>query len=318
MSQEEKEKSRRSFLGVFNRSRHPRNDTLGREVDPTVSLLELPDCQAIINELQKAPNPNARAKIVQDLCGSVTKYTFNDMTDLWPSVRDLLGADMPTEARHSVFQLMISYIQEQSNDSSVLRAMFYDSIKNHNIREDFRIRIAALRELCNNGRNISPFEKNVGKMLAEWLIECINRMSSESTATTLGGSTITTTTISSDLPSQEATELQDILSLLINVVKFSFAQFEERDIVKLIENVAEVPKHSTNVSDVSSCLGFWDVVVRFGYVPEASVKLYVEVLCELINIEQLSQTIWDVMDNLLKGDCAYADIFLICNNLDDE
>ncbi|CAG8624121.1 1041_t:CDS:2 [Paraglomus brasilianum] len=317
MSQEEKEKSRRSFLGVFNRSRHPRNDTLGREVDPTVSLLELPDCQAIINELQKAPNPNARAKIVQDLCGSVTKYTFNDMTDLWPSVRDLLGADMPTEARHSVFQLMISYIQEQSNDSSVLRAMFYDSIKNHNIREDFRIRIAALRELCNNGRNISPFEKNVGKMLAEWLIECINRMSSESTATTLGGSTITTTTISSDLPSQEATELQDILSLLINVVKFSFAQFEERDIVKLIENVAEVPKHSTNVSDVSSCLGFWDVVVRFGYVPEASVKLYVEVLCELINIEQLSQTTWHVMDNLLKGHCAYSAIRVLCNNLEN-
>ncbi|CAG8541944.1 9944_t:CDS:1, partial [Paraglomus occultum] len=296
----EKEKSRRSFLDVFNRARHPRNDTLGREVDPTVSLLELPDCQTIINELQKAPNPNARAKIVQELCASVTKYTFDDMTDLWPSVRDLLGADMPTEARHSVFQLMISYIQEQSNDSSVLRAMFYDSIKNHNIREDFRIRIAALRELCNNGRNISPFEKNVGKLLAEWLIDCINRTNSGSTATTLDGS-----------------ELQDILSLLINVVKFSFAQFEETDIVKLIEDVAEVPKHSMNISDVSSCLGFWDVVVCFGYVPETSVKLYVEVLCELINIEQLSQTTWHVMDNLLKGHCAYSAIRVLCNNLEN-
>jgi hypothetical protein len=319
------------------------------------------DTKLLVQELQKPYPLHTLIKLIKELCNIVTKYTFSDMTEVWVCVKDLdlLSPDMPFDARNVAFQFMIACIKGQHSDNlGFLRVIFYDCIKSHNVKEDFEIRLLALKELCKDGRDISPFEKNLVKLLSEWVNETVQQLDvqitsdhqkehaksvppSSSSSTTSSqqdesntpfplstssnrSSSSATITEASDSDSSiqqqrksEPTRLQSVVNLLINVIKFNFAQFEEPDISRLIEDISIACKKSKDVSDIECCLRFWDVVVRFGYVPSSSLKSYVDVLCDKLNQEgSISQTSWHIMRNLLKSHCAYSAIKILFNNLE--
>ncbi|GET01940.1 potential GTPase Activating protein [Rhizophagus clarus] len=319
------------------------------------------DTKLLVQELQKPYPLHTLIKLIRELCNIVTQYTFSDMTEVWVCVRDLdlLSPDMPFDARNVAFQFMIACIKGQHSDNlGFLRVIFYDCIKSHNVKEDFEIRLLALKELCKDGRDISPFEKNLVKILSEWVNETVQQLDVQitsdyqkehakslppsssssttssqqddsnisfplSTSSNRSSSSATITEASdSDIILQqqkksEPTRLQSVVNLLINVVKFNFAQFEEPDISRLIEDISIACKKSKDVSDIECCLRFWDVVVRFGYVPSSSLKSYVDVLCDKLNQGgSISQTSWHIMRNLLKSHCAYSAIKILFSNLE--
>ncbi|CAB4476953.1 hypothetical protein RhiirA1_419280 [Rhizophagus irregularis] len=328
----------------------PSNNPKGRPIDTKL----------LVQELQKPYPLHTLIKLIRELCNIVTQYTFSDMTEVWVCVRDLdlLSPDMPFDARNVAFQFMIACIKGQHSDNlGFLRVIFYDCIKSHNVKEDFEIRLLALKELCKDGRDISPFEKNLVKLLSEWVNETVQQLDvqltsdhqkehaksvppSSSSSTTSSqqdesntsfptltssnrSSTSATITEASDSDTtiqqknSEPTRLQSVVNLLINVIKFNFAQFEEPDISRLIEDISIACKKSKDVSDIECCLRFWDVVVRFGYVPSSSLKSYVDVLCDKLNQEgSISQTSWHIMRNLLKSHCAYSAIKILFSNLE--
>ncbi|CAG8495580.1 25622_t:CDS:2 [Gigaspora margarita] len=300
----------------------PQNGPKGRPIDTKL----------LVQELQKPRPIETRIKLIKELCDMVTKYTFSDITEVWVCVSELLTSDK-AEARTVVFQFMISCIRGQHSDNlGFLRTIFYDCIKSHNNNQDFEIRLMALRELCQDGRNISSFEKNLVKLLSEWVNETVQHLDNQSinvqqqegqtniiipflTSDPIGES------LDSDILSQPTftTKLQSLVSLLINVVKFNFSQFEEHDISRLIEDIAIACRKSKDISDLEYCLNFWDIVVRYGYVPSSSLKSYVNVLCDKINHDSsISQTSWHIMRNLLKSHCAYGTIKILCDNLNAE
>ncbi|RIB15845.1 hypothetical protein C2G38_1971167 [Gigaspora rosea] len=242
----------------------------------------------------------------------VTKYTFSDITEVWVCVSELLTSDK-AEARTVVFQFMISCIRGQHSDNlGFLRTIFYDCIKSHNNNQDFEIRLMALRELCQDGRNISSFEKNLVKLLSEWVNEIVQQLDNNQSINIQqqeGQTNIIIPFLTSE----------PIVNLLINVVKFNFSQFEEHDISRLIEDIAIACRKSKDISDLECCLNFWDIVVRYGYVPSSSLKSYVNVLCDKVNHDgPISQTSWHIMRNLLKSHCAYGSIKILCDNLNVE
>ncbi|RIA91816.1 hypothetical protein C1645_821536 [Glomus cerebriforme] len=306
------------------------------------------DTKLLVQELHKPYPLHTLIKLIRELCNIVTKYTFSDMTEVWTCVKDLdlLSPNMPFDARNVAFQFMIACIKGQHSDNlGFLRVIFYDCIKSHNVKEDFEIRLLALKELCNDGRDISPFEKNLVKLLSEWVNETVQQLdvqlkndlqevhtkpsssssttSSQQDGSNSSSSSTVTETCDSDKTIQqqkksEPTRLQSVVNLLINVIKFNFAQFEEPDISRLIKDIAIACKKSKDVSDIECCLRFWDVVVRFGYVPSSSLKSYVDVLCDKLNQEgSISQTSWHIMRNLLKSHCAYGAIKILCSNLEN-
>ncbi|CAJ0867015.1 8958_t:CDS:2 [Entrophospora sp. SA101] len=271
-------------------------------------------------------------KLVEELCDMVTKYTFSDITEVWACVKKLLSSDMPTDARNTAFKFMISCIKGHFDNLGFLRVIFYDCIKFHDVSEDFNIRLLALKELCQDGRNISSFEKNLVKLLSEWVNQTVQIMDQQAinfepistklqTKTSTSSSTAEESSSSSSdvtLDHFNTTRLQSVVSLLVNVVKFNFPQFEEHDIAHLIEDIAKACKKSLHNSDIECCLSFWDVIVPYGFVPISSLKSYVEVLCDKLNQDvKISQTCWRIMKNLLKSHCKYSTIKILCNNLEN-
>ncbi|CAG8567712.1 8513_t:CDS:1 [Dentiscutata erythropus] len=296
----------------------PQNGPKGRPIDTKL----------LVQELQKPRTIEARIRLIGELCDMVTKYTFSDITEVWVCVSELLNSDK-AEARTVVFQFMISCIRGQHSDNlGFLRTIFYDCIKSHNNNQDFEIRLMALRELCQDGRNISSFEKNLVKLLSEWVNETVQQLDNKNIIvqqqeglTNIMFQFLITEPIGekdSDIFSQPTftTRLQSVVNLLINVVKFNFSQFEEHDISRLIEDIAIACRKSNDILDIECCLNFWDIVVRYGYVPSSSLKSYVNVLCDKVNHDgSISQTSWHIMRNLLKSHCAYGTIKILCDNL---
>lgn len=297
------------------------------------------DTRLLVQELKKPHPLDGLIKLIRVLCEMVMNYTLSDMTEIWSCVSELLSPDKPVEARTVAFQFMISCIKGQHADNlGFLRVIFYDCIKSHNIPEDFEIKLLSLRQLCNDGRDISSFEKNLVKLLSKWVNETvqsletqtqnIEKVSGESNTIEMSSLSIpsiptiesTAEIMELDFRSQSnyPSRLQSVVSLLNNVVKFNFAQFEEHDITKLIEDISIACKKSKDVSDIICCLGFWDIVVRYGYVPTNSLKSYVEVLCYKVNQDGIvSQTSWRIMRNLLKSHSAYSAIKILCSNLEN-
>ncbi|CAG8494595.1 15660_t:CDS:1 [Acaulospora morrowiae] len=296
------------------------------------------DTRLLVQELQKPYPLDTLIKLIRELCDLVTKYTFSDITEVWTCVSELLSPEKPIEARTVAFQFMISCIRGQHTDNlGFLRVVFYNCIKSHNISEDFDIRLLALRELCNDGRNISSFEKNLVKLLSEWVNETVQQLDDQgasrealqniqqevsSNAAVLTAPTVeivTETTGSGSTPQlNNPTRLQSVVGLLNQVVKFNFAQFEEHDVTRLVEDIAIACNKSTNISDIICCLDFWDIVVRYGYVPTNSLNSYVLVLCDKVNQKGvISQTSWHIMRNLLRSHCQYGAIKILCSNLED-
>ncbi|CAG8663464.1 1099_t:CDS:2, partial [Acaulospora colombiana] len=296
------------------------------------------DIKLLVQELQKPCPLDTLIKLIRELCDIVTKYTFTDLTEVWTYVGELLSPEKPIEARTIAFQFMISCIRGQPAENlGFLRVIFYDCIKSHNMSEDFELRLLALRELCNDGRNISSFEKNLVKLLSEWVNETVQQLddrnitkealsnvsqetNSNSTTSAIVSAveTITETTELDPISHLDnPTRLQSVISLLNHVVKFNFAQFEEHDITRLVEDIAIACKKSTDVSDIACCLDFWDIIVRYGYVPANSLESYVQVLCDKVNQKDvISQKSWHIMRNLLRSHCAYGAIKILCSNLE--
>ncbi|RHZ88589.1 hypothetical protein Glove_22g105 [Diversispora epigaea] len=296
------------------------------------------DEKLLVQELKKPHPLDGLIKLIRVLCEIVKNYAFSDLTEIWSCISELLLPDKPVEARTVAFQFMISCIKGQhAANLGFLRVIFYDCIKSHNISEDFEIKLLALRQLCNDGRDISSFEKNLVKLLSTWVNETVQNLkdhnieeTSQETNNNIPISPPSIPNIESileiielDFRSQSnfPSRLQSVVSLLNNVVKFNFAQFEENDIIKLIEDISIACKKSKDVSDIMCCLDFWDIVLLFGYVPTNSLRSYVEVLvlCYKINDQndKVSQTSWRIMHNLLKNHCAYSTIKILCNYLEN-
>ena len=56
--------------------------------------------------------------------------------------------------------------------------------------------------------------------------------------------------------------------------------------VRMIEAVCSVGAAAGHADDVSACLGFLDVVVRYGVVPQACLRPYVQTLCRTVNMDE--------------------------------
>ncbi|CAG8652148.1 1358_t:CDS:1, partial [Ambispora leptoticha] len=311
--------NRGALFNVFGKPKSNTGDNI--TLEESLELTTVPpngpiDAKSLVSELQNPYPLPTRVKLVKQLCDIVTKYTLSNVTEVWVPVRDLLSPNMPQDARHVAFQFMISCIQGQYNELGLLRAIFYDSIKAHEVAEDFSIKFETLRELCKDGRDISSFEKNIGKLLSEWINQTIKRMEEDMESLTTSPSppseyhNINMTTI-------EHSKLQSIINLLINVVKFNFTQFEEHDIKIFINDIATVCKHRfADLTDIQCCQSFCDVVVRYGYVPISSLNIYVNMLCTTINHASFLQQSWHIMHNLLRSHCAFSSIKILCNNLE--
>src|SRR5205814_2298471 len=106
--------------------------------------------------------------------------------------------------------------------------------------------------------------------------------------------------------------LQQLFNFLINVTKFNFKTFEEREVVPMLNEVLTICKKTTSKEDIARSLMFIDALITYGYVPRASLVPCIEVLCgAYATIRDLTEATWNAVSNLCKSYMAYNSLLTL-------
>ncbi|KAI9248542.1 hypothetical protein BDA99DRAFT_576018 [Phascolomyces articulosus] len=301
--------------------------------DPTCPL----DARQIIPLVSSNQQPLAtRCKHLRAFTELCKSYKFTHLDNVFFVVNDILdqqehqpqqpqqqhhhqhhhGANQ--DARHTVFEFMIAAIEGQYDELGMARVTFYSSLRDYKNWDDFADMYRVLFALCKGGRDISGFEKNVGKLLIQWLKQVALKDVKDDTLLSL----VTTTTEDSNevVPATVVPFLSDIMHLLTVIAKFNFAMFEENEVTDMIKAARLALFSSSHPNDIKACLAFADVVVRYRFVPFEALQPFMDILCVSVMLPQdrtppadKGESPWSIFMNLLRSHCAHNAILTLCN-----
>ncbi|RCI02619.1 Tuberous sclerosis 2-like protein [Rhizopus stolonifer] len=262
--------------------------------DPSLPL----DARPILPLLSTTQSLGSRCKHLAAFSELCKSYKFTHLENVFFTVQDILESSLPREARHIIFEFMLACIMGQYSELGMARVTFYASLKNYSNWEDFSDMYRVLYALCKGGRDISGFEKNISKLLIQWLTLSIEKQDSRPSGTAIP-------------------YLKDLLHLLTVTAKFNFALFEEHEVTFMIHATHRAFFASSHLDDIEACLEFADVVVRYRFVPFDGLKLFLDILS--VSATVLDQAkYWSIFQNLLRSHCAHSAILTLCRFLDEK
>ncbi|ORY04707.1 hypothetical protein K493DRAFT_296831 [Basidiobolus meristosporus CBS 931.73] len=311
MNPSKQEKSQRfGFFRMFG----PRasNSSL-RSLPKPIATNDVLNEKIVSQELSSNIPLASKIKIIQELTNTAKNYILNDVAELWVYLEGFLQKDMPTEARHATFNFVIVCTHTQFEHLGMARGSFYDAICTHDIWEDCDFQLKALQELTRDGRDITHFEKNITRLLLDWLMSAFQKAQFKRSLP----EEHTSLSMDPSLPDPEK-HFISVFSLLNNIAKFNFTSLEEREIIVLINEVCMVSNTTKSLDDIQLCINFFDVIIRYGYVPLSCLKVYVETCCRNVNISQFSLATWNIVRNLLRSHCAHNTVKILCSILKDK
>eukprot|EP00742_Colponemidia_sp_Colp-10_P008317 GILJ01009000.1.p1 GENE.GILJ01009000.1~~GILJ01009000.1.p1 ORF type:complete len:1747 (-),score=226.90 GILJ01009000.1:122-5362(-) len=235
-----------------------------------------------LRRLHPSLSLQTRISYARKIIEYVKTRRLDDIGPLWSSVEDLIS-EKAAEARATGWKLMCAFIEGQSDRLGVLRYQFVHAIKHHDGENGYRLK--AFRLLTREGRDIGDLTGDIAALVVEWM--------------------------------REPELQQDILAFLTNIFKYSSTAMDEEHSAHLIDMICVRCNSACEIGEVGvakQCLGFFDVVVRYGTVPQSSIQSYVCALCRTVNVE--SQESWQIMKNLLHSNCAYQGLSVLLSVLD--
>ncbi|GJJ78702.1 tuberous sclerosis 2 [Entomortierella parvispora] len=280
------------------------------------------DANEIVQQLLPGSNSlQSRLRTLDELSGIVQKYPFQHISELWVAVQDLLEAGVPHNARKAAWTFMTACIRGQFEDLGMLRAIFYQTINNHEIWEDFDDKLQALQELTKDGRDVYGFEKNIVRLLAHWIASSFDQAKvAQHMSQQRQGMQKSTTSLASLSSTPQLILLQKpiphfntTMALLINVVKFNFVFFDELEIANLLDLLHTICINAPE--DTPHTIGFLDVIVRYGYVPSEGLSTFLKILCHTTLSDHYRDQAWAITVNLMKSHSAHNAVRLLCLNL---
>jgi hypothetical protein len=252
----------------------------------------------LLDASQPLPSRCKHLAVFSDICKS---YRFTHLENVFFTVQDILQPSISREARHTVFEFMLACVLGQYSELGMARVTFYASLRQYTHWEDFGDMYKVLFALCQGGRDISGFEKNICKLLIHWMDMAISHQTSSS---------------SNGIP-----YLKDILHLLTVTAKFNFALFEEAEVTRLILAAHKAFFSSNDIGDMQACLEFTDIVVRYRFVPFEALNPFLDILAAsvmLIPEGSSGVSSWPIFLNLLRSHCAHSSILTLCRFLDKQ
>ncbi|KAF3920330.1 Tuberin [Dactylellina cionopaga] len=245
-----------------------------------------------------------RVNAAEALCRAIVDYPISSVSTVWLTAQDLADIHNPPEARHVAFRLLIACIS-QSEGSSLDRITYFRAIANNHSTNDFELQLEALVALTNNGKDLVAFERDIEPLLSRWLKAWFREAAAARQARKRDN--YPTTSFS---PAES--NLQQLFSFLISVVKFSFKTFQEKELVPLLNDILSICKRTTSKEDITRSLMFIDALITYGYIPKPSLTPCIEVLCgAYATIRDLTDATWNAICNLCKSYMAHNSILAL-------
>ncbi|CDH55685.1 gtpase activating protein [Lichtheimia corymbifera JMRC:FSU:9682] len=233
---------------------------------------------------------------VQDLLSDNQTHATTTTTTTTDSNHITTTTTTNEAARHAVFEFMIACIKGQYETLGLGRVALYKILVDYEHWQDLGDMYRVLYALCNGGRDISGFEKNVAKLLIRWLNVALEQGGGHSRQQAGGG----------------VPHVRDLMHLLTMICKFNFAMFEEAEVTQMVKATRHVQQQCGPGPDTVACVAFADVVVRYRFVPFDALKPFMELLCNIQVSDTTSSSPKSVLANLLRSHCAHNAVLTLC------
>eukprot|EP01117_Protostelium_nocturnum_P006881 TRINITY_DN2467_c0_g1_i3.p1 TRINITY_DN2467_c0_g1~~TRINITY_DN2467_c0_g1_i3.p1 ORF type:complete len:1554 (-),score=306.75 TRINITY_DN2467_c0_g1_i3:98-4759(-) len=306
-----------------NNNNNNNNNLNGETIELNVGESE--ERKRLVNECLKRMSSNEnisiRIQFIKEFEELLRVEQLEESNLLWNSIQDLLVSSIPFDLQFHVLILISSLLQFQQLSNSTrlsifnwIKSPFYSISTNNNnnllnpfplititdqISNSFIWRLKLLKLLTKDGREIQPFELELGRLILEWLSFCSSHP----------------TLASAELEGLKVE--QELVMFNTNLMKYNFGLLEERTIIGLLNSICHICDNATTVVLMENCLRFFDIIVRYGHIPSSCLTIIISSLCRTVNVERFCQSSWHILTNVLKSDYGYQGIKSLCSILLD-
>ncbi|KAJ8037419.1 Tuberin [Holothuria leucospilota] len=241
-------------------------------------------------ELSQATAVHLRIKAIKELCSLVTTRKLEDhgLETIWANIADLLDPCVLSEHRQLVLHFLKCLIIGQYEYLGVMRAVFFQVIRGHNVFDDLPQKLDVFKALSDNGKNLLDFEEETGPFLEKWMPDVISY-----------GKTA------------------DFLRVLVNVIKYNACFMDEDIIMGFVRHTCSVCNQSQSEEEKDQALKVLEAVVAYSCLPTESLSYFIVALCNTVNITTFCEPSWKLMRNLLGTHLGHSAIYTMCSILED-
>lgn len=199
---------------------------------------------------------------------------------LWIETKDLLQPKINQEIRLFELEFVRSIVKGQYRRLGMLRAMFFQTLQEHDIPEDGPAVVQTFETLSDYGKDVEFFDQEVGPLLLHWL-------------KTMRGNVI-------------------LLSLLVNVIKFNSSYLDQEFIVKISEMICDLCNSQAPEKEKELGLQVVDAIICYSSLPHESLYSVTVMLCRVLNFQKFCNESWKLMRKLLGTHLGHNCISTMC------
>ncbi|KAK9246085.1 hypothetical protein V1506DRAFT_192697 [Lipomyces tetrasporus] len=241
------------------------------------------------------------------------------VVEIWYTAQDMLLPTNPLDVRRAALNLLNACIvYDMDEDSaSVNKLVYYRTLVEHPLGDDFAIQLKAFKALTKNGRELpvlGPSESPMVRILSTWLRAIFKDVSLARSAAKTAFQNTSNESERLRLPSEE--NLHNLCSFIINIIKFNFFAFDEKDIISLLKDILNICRRTSNKSDIMEGIVMINTLTVYGNLPLSMLEQSIETLCGASSVvPELFSSCWEAMLHLVNSHLANNAIVALYNIL---
>ena len=260
--------------------------------------------QQLIRQIQKDQPQSERIAGAEALRYSLGECAPSNIVEIWSSSKDLIDPANPSSARRAGFDLLAACIRHSDHQRPLERRQFFQTLKEPCHPDDFHLQLSLMVDLTSRGRDLTSFETLIVPLLTEWLktwFLASNAARKDKTSRSNGAS-------------GEETNLGQLFGFVIDIVRFNFRAFQERDVERLLEEVVSICGKTTVEVDIKNSIRVIDAIITYGFIPNEILLECIRVLCRTYaTLKNLKDETWKAMMNLCKSHVAQTTLSGLLN-----
>ncbi|KAI1180903.1 tuberin [Nemania sp. FL0916] len=243
---------------------------------PVAHAYALPPQYVASFEQLKDGATHDRVAAANSLRTLIANHPHNPVLGIWHAAKDLIDSTNPRATRQAGWELLAECVKHPSS-SDLERKEYFQTISASANPEDFHLRLLALANLSDNGRNISGFNYDLFPLLSAWLRSGFNLVrNARAVARRQGPRSRDKSAIT-----KENKDFTDLFSLLTGAIKFNSILADDNAAETLVDTLLEICLLTNNADDMRACCSILDAIITFGVLPGNKLKRCIEILSSI-------------------------------------
>ena len=263
--------------------------------------------ERLLGDLHNGRTLNDKIATVKTASLEIQLHSVDTVRAILAAAEDFTTETAPLEARKAGFDLLTASASHSGLDNAD-RDRLFTMITIPFLAADSSPQILALRHLTDNGRNLAPLDGP----LPPYLNSKIEKLFKDTTKarTTLKKQK----SGRSAKPIGEELSLENLLSLITDIVCNNPNAFEDDQLAWLVRNLVQISRKTTVDLDLRAVVGIIKAIAELSRIPPSALESCIEVLCAMSSVLE-SKITWPCFQNLLRSEDHARTVDILLNFL---